>query len=141
MAGKAATRHPRPFEGESEGGNGRGFGTRAKNRNLGSDVAAAAEVEEAQAGDEDDGLEAVEDAEGEVVEEGEAELGAALPPPEPGAGEVEPPRPVAEALLVQLSEPPALAHHGCRRPEAWVAVEESGWNLKGKGVPCFFLGW
>ncbi|RWW46350.1 hypothetical protein BHE74_00047726 [Ensete ventricosum] len=74
-----------------------------------SDVAAAAEEEAAEAGDEDDGLKEVEDVEGEVVEEGEPELGA-LPPP--GSREAWLPRPMVR--LVELPEPAALPHH--RRP-------------------------
>ncbi|CAL9186254.1 unnamed protein product, partial [Musa hybrid cultivar] len=71
-----------------------------------SDVAAAAEEEAAEAGDEDDGLKEVEDVEGEVVEEGEPELGGL---PAPGSGEARLPRPMVR--LVELPEPAALPDH------------------------------
>lgn len=69
-------------------------------------MAAAAEKEAAKGGDENDGLEEVEDVEYDIVEEGEAD-GDALPPP--GGGEAELPR------LVQPFEPPALRRHCQRR--------------------------
>ncbi|RRT79129.1 hypothetical protein B296_00017684 [Ensete ventricosum] len=77
-------------------------------------VAAAAEVEAAESAHEEDGLEAVEDAEEEVVEEGEAAVGA-LPPP--GVGEAELPRPAASPT-VQLPEPTSSAAPD-RHPPLW----------------------
>lgn len=53
---------------------------RTEKSNFGSDVAATAEEEAAEAANEDDGLKEVEYTEGEVVNEGKPELGA-LPPP------------------------------------------------------------
>lgn len=44
-------------------------------------VAAAAEVEEAESADEDDAFDAVENVKEEVIEEGRAEKSRPLPPP------------------------------------------------------------
>ena len=78
----------------------------------GLDVATAAEVEASKGGDENDGLQEVEDVEDDIVEEGEAD-GDALPPPRGGKAEL--PRPAV--VLVQPLEPSVLRPH-CRRRRA-----------------------